>query len=409
MNDAKRDLGLIFTAAFLRSVGLGLSGVIFAIYLSLIGVSKVMIGVLISVGITGAIATTLLMPIIENKIGRKGTLMFFSFLMLAGGLALATAPSSVTLLTAACLLGAVNSFGRDRGALYSLEQALIGELHYSGRRINKFALYNLLLDIGHSLGALSAGVVTVFRRWGMSEIGSYQGAFLIYALFFLGCVVLYAAVSKNLRGRSTLVDFSADLAKTRASFAALPDRDKRIIVRLSALSFMDGSGSAFIVSSVVSYFFFEKFGIDPANIGIVFFAARLLNGLSYLAASWLASRFNVLNTMVWTHFLSGLALLSVPLMPTSGLAITLYLLRESISEMDVPCRQTLVTSLCQDRVLASSITNSVRLTAWGAFPALAGVIMQYMSIGASLATGALVKMTHDILLLQAFKKEEKIF
>ena len=49
--------------------------------------------------------------------------------------------------------------------------------------------------------------------------------------------------------------------------------------------------------------------------------------------------------MVFTHIPSHLLLMMVPLMPNLPLAVTVLLLRFSISQMDVPTRQSLTMAL----------------------------------------------------------------
>ncbi len=59
-----------------------------------------------------------------------------------------------------------------------------------------------------------------------------------------------------------------------------------------------------------------------------------------MSAARIAKRIGLINTMVFTHIPSNILLMLVPLMPTLSLAVIVLLLRFSISQMDVPTRQS---------------------------------------------------------------------
>ena len=109
--------------------------------------------------------------------------------------------------------------------------------------------------------------------------------------------------------------------------------------KLSALFALDSFGGGFVVQSFAAYWFYLRFGVDPARSGAVLRrerAGRLLG--AGRAAARRAHR--PVNTMVATHLPSNVLLILVPLMPTLPLAIAVLLLRFSISQMDVPTRQS---------------------------------------------------------------------
>jgi hypothetical protein len=59
----------------------------------------------------------------------------------------------------------------------------------------------------------------------------------------------------------------------------------------------------------------------------------------------LAGRIGLVNTMVFTHIPSSLLLASVAFAPNFPVAAVLFLLRESLVEMDVPTRQSYVMAV----------------------------------------------------------------
>src|SRR5262245_29566321 len=151
-----KDLLLINAAAFLRSVGVGLIGVIIGIYLFRNGFSSLDIGLIIGCGLAGAAVATLIVTLRADHLGRRATLAFLALLSSIAGIALAIRPSLPFLLLLA-FVGMLNGMGTDRSAAFALEQAIIPGLVPDIRRTWTLAWYNVVLDTGGAVGALSAG------------------------------------------------------------------------------------------------------------------------------------------------------------------------------------------------------------------------------------------------------------
>jgi len=181
---------------------------------------------------------------------------------------------------------------------------------------------------------------------------------------------------------------------------------RRVLAKISALFAIDSIAGGFIGAALVSWFFFERFGVSATVIGLLFFGARLMNAVSHLGAAWLAARIGLVNTMVFTHIPSSLLLLTVPLAPTFAIAAILFLLREGLVEMDVPTRQSYVMAMVkpEERTFASGVTHLVRLGGWAVAPAFAGWLMQAVALGAPLVVGATMKIGYDLALWASFRK-----
>src|SRR5262249_48181916 len=115
---------------------------------------------------------------------------------------------------------------------------------------------------------------------------------------------------------------------------------RAVVFRLSALFALDSFGGGFVVQSFAAYWFYLRFGVSAATLGGIFFGANLFAGISALLSSKIAARIGLVRTMVFTHLPSNVLLILVPLMPNLRLAILVLLARYSISQMDVPTRQS---------------------------------------------------------------------
>jgi predicted MFS family arabinose efflux permease len=181
---------------------------------------------------------------------------------------------------------------------------------------------------------------------------------------------------------------------------------KRSVHKLAALFGLDSFGGGFLGDALVAYWFFRRFGIAEQGLGLLFFVVRVLNAISHLGAAWLSRHIGLVNTMVFTHLPSSLFLIAVPLAPSSGFAIVLFLLRESLVEMDVPTRQSYVAAVVapHERTYASGVTNLTRTMGWAASASIAGVIMQRLAFSGPLVLGGGLKIAYDILLYRNFRK-----
>jgi MFS family permease len=393
----ERDARLIYAAGFLRSATVSLVGVTLAIYWAEVGFSPIQIGSLIGVGLAGSSLATLLVSLHADAWGRRRVLIGLALLTALGYVALAAASSAVALVPLA-FLGMLNGMGRDRGAASALDQAILPSTVPDDRRTWSLAWYNLILDGGHALGALAATIPTILTNVvSITPNVAHRLTFLGCAGVMLLCIVPYGALTARAE-----VEAGADLVRGRP---ALEPHSKSVITRLALLFGLDSIGGGFLNSALVAYWFFVQYGTSEASLALLFFAARLLNAISHLAAAWLARRIGLLNTMVWTHLPSSLLLMAAPVSPNAAIAAALFLGREALVEMDVPTRQSYVMAVVrpQDRTLASGITNLTRNAAWAIGPSLAGAVMQHVALAGPLVIGGALKITYDLLLFRAFR------
>ena len=391
-----RSLLVIYMAGFLRSLGVGLLGVVLAVYLSRVEVSATGIGLVIGAGLLGACVATAAVAWGSVRIGYRASLVTLSLLAALGGWALAILPSFPLLLFLA-FVGMVNGMGTDRSAAFALEQAIIPALVPERSRTWGLSWYNVLLDSGGALGALGAGLPLALSNWAhVSLVAGYRYMFVAYAVVNIGSALLYFLLR---------VDAGyphSTQSSTAASSASAPSRST--VHRIAALFAVDAFGGGFLSDALVSYWFFHRFGLAEQTLGLLFFAVHVLNAASHLGAAWIAERIGLLKTMVFTHLPSSLFLIAVPFAPSSKWAIVLFLLRESLVEMDVPTRQSYVAALVKphERAYASGITNITRTGAWAAASAISGLLMQRLAFSAPLVIGGTLKIAYDILLFRNF-------
>ncbi len=389
-------------AAFLRSVGVGMTGVLLAIYLSSVGWSVKSAGLLVTVGLAGSAAGTLATSLFADRIGRRRTLVALGLLTVLGTAALA-ATRRPELLFFTAFAGMLNGLGRDRGPAYALEQALLPETTAPERRTYTLAWYGLILDAGLALGSLLAALPVFLRvRWSWESHSAYQAAWLLAAGLSLVSVALYITLSSQVE----VTPHSAENSESARRLSPSMTREsKRRIAKLAALTGMDSLGGGFLTSALVSYWFFRRFGVGEEWLGPLFFGARVANAASHLVAAWLARRIGLVNTMVFTHIPSSLFLIAVPFAPSSAWAAVLFLAREALVEMDVPTRQSYILAVVrpEERAFASGMTTLTRNVAYAVAPVGAGFAMSGLALASPLFMGAGTKIAYDLLLYFSFR------
>jgi len=306
--------------------------------------------------------------------------------------------SSFVLLLIAAIIGVISPTGNEVGPFLSIEQAALSQIISDENRTKVFAWYNLVGAFAISFGSLAGGgIVQLLQNFGFAPIESYRMVVICYALIggLLGAV--FACLSPAIETRKK----EAFLIKIGLGLHS----SKRTVLGLSALFALDAFGGGFIMQSIIAYWFFVKFHVEPAVLGGIFFGANFLAGVSSLLAYWLAKRFGLINTMVFTHIPSNILLILVPFMPTLNLAIIVLFLRFSISQMDVPTRQSYLMAVVDEneRSAAAGISGVARTIGASISPILAGPLLAQaalMNLPFILAGG--LKLVYDALLYFKF-------
>jgi MFS family permease len=389
----RRDMAILAVGAFLRTFGVGLTGVLLGLYLTRAGYPGWSTLLVVALGLTGSAAALFFVSRWGDRFGRRRLLIAFALLSSAGAALLLFAPS-LPWVGAGALLGLVSGMGRDRGPGLALEQAILPSATTDRGRTTAFAVYHLLLDVGHGVGSLAAATAALLTAWwGLDE--------LLATRLTLGALVAAGPVSALLYlGLSSAVD--AVPVRERVRFSP---SSRKVITRLASLFALDSLGGGFLPNALLSQWFFERFGLTEATLGPLFAVGRGANAISHLGAAWLARRIGLIRTMVWTHIPSSLILASLPFVPSAPLALALYVLRELLVEMDLPTRQSFTMAVVapHERTAAAGVTGLVRATAWAAGAGIAAGVVPVLGLSAPLFIGAGMKVVYDGLLYASMR------
>jgi MFS family permease len=393
-----RDGRLLFATRAVRMFGYGLASVVLVLYLSALGLSDPVIGVLLTLTLLGDAAISLWLTTHADRVGRRRVLLAGALLMCLAGLGFAST-SALPVLMLAATIGVISPSGNEIGPFLAVEQASLSQTITDRARTRVFAWFNLTGSFATATGALvGGGVAGSLIASGHAQIDAYRVVIVLYACLGLALAALFWWVSPAVE-----VAQAPDVSIARRLGL---HRSRGIVARLSALFALDAFGGGLVVQSLVAYWFHLRFGADVAVLGAVFFIANLLAGISALAASWIADRVGLVRTMVFTHLPSNVLLAAVPLMPTLPLAIGVLLARFSISQMDVPTRQSYTMAVVDpdERSAAAGVTGIARSLGASMSPLIAAPLFGVASLASLpfLLAGGL-KIGYDIMLYRAFR------
>ena len=397
-----RDAWLLFTTRFIRLFAYGALSVVLVFYLVGLGLTESQTGLLLTSTLLGDTVVSLFITTRADRIGRRRMLMIGAALMATAGLVFAST-RRWWLLLAAGTIGVISPSGHDVGPFLSIEQAALSHVVTDRTRTTVFAWFTLAGSLATAVGALAGGMlVGVLQQTRLTPVSTYRVVVMLYAA--LGGVL--AIVFAQLSAASEAVT-SGERRVRRSPLADIAglDRSRDVVRKLAALFALDSFGGGFVIQSFAAYWFYLRFGVSPGALGGIFFWANILAGFSALVSARLASRYGLVNTMVATHLPSNILLILVPLMPTLPLAIAALLLRFSISQMDVPARQSYVMAVVapEERAAAAGVTGVARTLGAAIGPLFVGALFARPDlVNLPFFIAGTLKIAYDLLLYRAF-------
>jgi len=389
-----RDGRLLFLTRVTRLFAYGSLSVVLVFYLTSLGLSTSQTGLLLTLTLAGDTVVSLYLTTRADRIGRRRMLIIGAALMTAAGLSFAYTRNFVFLILAGTI-GVISPSGNEVGPFLSIEQAALSQVVPARSRTAVFAWYTLAGSFATAAGSLGGGMLAQrLQGTTMTPLESYRAVVLLYATLGVLLLFLFSRLSPAAEVRVPAVQNVFGIGSSR-----------EVVLKLSGLFALDSFAGGFVVQSFAAYWFYLRFGVDPRTLGAIFFGANVLAGLSALLASRLATRFGLVKTMVFTHLPSNLLLILVPLMPSLPLAILVLFARFSISQMDVPTRQsyTMAVVAPEERSAAAGITGVARTTGAAIAPVFAGLLFARPAlISVPFFIAGALKVLYDLLLYRAF-------
>ena len=406
-SSARADAWRIVASRGLRQFAYGLLGVTLAVALTNDGFSPVAIGALITIALAGNFVGTYLIGLYADRWGRRRTLVVLAILMALTGAVYALTRFYPALALAA-FVGVLGSAASETAPFLPIEQAMLPQTVAPERRTDLFARYNLIASFAGALGSLAAALPDLLARVGVARPLGLSLMFWVYSACALGVAWLAARLTPAIEApvRAGAAEEKARGWRNRL----LPPlgASRGIVLRLSGLFSVDALAGGLVTQSLLALYFHLRFGASLSLLAALFFGVNVLSALSFLAAAPLARRFGLLNTMVFTHLPSNALLMLVAFMPSFPLAGGALLLRQLLSQMDVPTRQAYTMALVtpKERTAAASVTSLARSVGSGVSPVISGALLtgSLVALGLPLIIGGGLKAVYDLALWGVFRR-----
>jgi MFS family permease len=361
------------------------------VYLIALGYSAVEVGVIATTALLGSALITLAIGLVGGRHELRRLLIAASGLMALTGLGFAAAWDFGFILLVA-FAGTANPSAGSVSIFVPLEHSMIAGAVNSTERTKTFSRYSLVGAVAGAMGSLGAAAPDYLQRLGVTQIAAIRWMFVLYCALGLAGGLIYAGLPARVAASGQ--DKRAPLGPSRT-----------IVYKLAALFSIDAFAGGFVVQSLLALWLFQRFGLSLSAASLFFFWSGLLSAFSFPVATWLARRIGLVNTMVWTHIPSSIALVLAAIAPNLGVALGLLGVRAALSQMDVPTRSSYVMAVVSEieRPAAASLTSVPRSLAASASPAIAGLLLGSSFRGWPLVICGTLKIIYDLLLLVQFK------
>ena len=387
-----RDGWLLFATGGVRSFAYGFLSVVLGLYLDAIGLTTTAIGWIFSAALAGGAVMTIVITAVADSLGRKMLLILSAALMAIAGWVFAVSNDPI-FLSVAAIFGTITPSGKEVGPFLSIEQAILPQTTRDQHRTTVFSAYNLIGSLCGALGALAVGLPSLFS---VPQITGYRflvGGYVICAVVMM---VLFGLLSPTIEAQTKTISQARMIGVQRS---------RSVVAKLAGLFALDAFAGGFIVQSIVAYWFYLRYEVDLNTLGGIFFGTNLLAALSFLAAPAIARRFGLLNTMVFTHLPSNFLLILVPLMPNLELAVVMLLVRNLLSQLDVPTRQSYTMAVVDpdERAASAGILSVARNAGAALAPLFTGAVLARPYLGLPFLLAGGLKIIYDLWIYSVFR------
>ena len=396
--DLQRDAIILMTSRGVRAFAFSYLGVIFTIYLSQLGYSTMTVGLVVTTAYAAAAVLTAVWGYLSDRYGRKNILMLLAALTIVSNLIYMFFSDLIFIIAAVVIAnvgaGGSGAGGQGGGPMSPVEQALLSEKCTPENRNHVFGVNAFVGSIMGSLGALLSGLPEHLQEhWGWASIASYKPLFALTILFSIVLIFAYSRIDEH------------HVPVTRRQEKKSPaKRVDGFVIKMSLLGMIDNLGGG-LISPLMSYWFFLRYGVELKSLGIMFFFSYFLAALSFLTAPIIARKIGVVRTMAFSHGAASFIYLMLPLAPTFTAAAAMIIVRSFLAYMDNPLRSSFVMGIVrpEDRGSAAGITTLSRHVPVAISPTLSAYLMQSFALSVPIFLGGVLQLSHDCIFYYLFR------
>ncbi len=394
--DLQRDAIILMTSRGVRAFAFSYLGVIFTIYLSQLGYSTMTVGLVVTTAYSASAVLTALWGYLSDRYGRKNILILLAALTIVSNLIYIFSSHLIFIIAAVIIAnvgaGGSGAGGQGGGPMSPVEQALLAEKCSPENRNKVFSANAFVGSISGSLGALLSGVPQQLQeKWHWQSIDSYKPLFALTILFSIVLIYAYSRIDERHVYR-------------KREKQQLATKANKFVLKMSLLGMIDNLGGG-LISPLLTYWFFLRYGVDLKSLGFMFFLSYFLAAMSFLTAPIIARKIGVVRTMAFSHGLASLIYVFLPLAPTFTIAAVMTIIRSYLAYMDNPLRSSFIMGVVrpEDRGSAAGLTSLSRHVPVAITPTLSAYLMQSFSLGVPIFIGGFLQFFHDCVFYYMFR------
>ncbi|HQU10975.1 MAG TPA: MFS transporter [Acidiphilium sp.] len=363
MATARPDIARLMGARGARSIAQGALVVDFALYVTRLGWSATLLGVVFALSILFAVAVTTLVGPASDRFGRKRFVLVYE--------AISVIASLIGLLTQATLplafAAVIGGFGRGAngaaGPFAPAEQSWLSGLIEKREFGTVLSLNTAIGFFGMAIGAVLAGL-----------IGAARPMFALPLAASLIATLLLALTPDPPR---------LPEAARAEGHEAVSKAENSLLWKLAGLNVLNGTGIG-LSGPFISWWFAARFHAGAAAIGPALAIAFAAAGIAALTTGRLTRLLGTVRAVVLMRGIGLVSLFALPFAPSFGVALVIYALRSAFNRGTAGARQAVALGIVRSerRGLAASVNTISVLIPRGVAPALAGVLFESGALAA---------------------------
>ncbi|KAM0254427.1 hypothetical protein ACHAQJ_006831 [Trichoderma viride] len=421
-----RDAWFIILARTCRMFAFGGTSLIMALFFTVLGFSDRQLGLFMTMTLAGDAVLSFGLTLVADSLGRRRVFFGAGLLMTVSGLVFVYFERFWILLLAA-VVGVVSASGGDFGPFRAIEESVLSHLTIPETRSDVLSWYVVTSNLGSAAGTEVAGrvVEALKSRDGWSESRIYHAVFAAYIITGVAnmglsilmtdnCEITKPAPSMN-EGAQDAQGLLSNSDEEEVEDEMLPPSTEPPVPRISSttrsvmyklwfLLTVDCLADGMVSYTLTNYYLDRKFLLSKSKLGDFMSTNYVLGSISTVFAGPLARHLGLVNTMVFTHLPSSVAVLLFPAPQGIVLTVILLFIRGGLNNMDQAPRTAFIAAVVKpgERTAVMGITSTLRTLASTIGPSITGALADTDKFWIAFVAAGVLRIAYDLGLWAMF-------
>lgn len=406
-----------------------------ALFFTTLGFSDPQLGLFMTMTLAGDAVLSFGLTLVADSLGRRRVFFGAALLMTVSGLVFVYFEKFWILLLAA-VVGVISANGSDFGPFRAIEESVLSQLTNPETRSDVLSWYIVTSNLGSAAGTEVAGrvVEALKSRDGWSESSIYHAIFAVYVIMGVvnmgfssfmtdDCEITKSVPSMN-EGAHDAQDAQGLLSnpdeivegvmvppgtelpapQKRSRFAEISSTTWSVMCKLWFLLTVDSLADGMVSYTLTNYYLDRKFLLSKSRLGDFMSTNYILGSISSVFAGPLARHMGLVNTMVFTHLPSSVAVLLFPIPQGIVLTVILLFIRGGLNNMDQAPRAAFIAAVVKpgERTAIMGITNTLRTLASTIGPTITGALADTDKFWVAFVAAGILRVAYDLGLWAMF-------